>query len=149
MSQPTISTGFSGTAGNAQTYLVWGTDGYLQTPAPGASRYGTGYYIVESIEEDMKVEQIYGENGTGIEAWRVTLQHGMRWNITVQDDSDMTPPAIETSVGVVDMINNRAVYYSAKVLNNNYRAARKQPGHRVLLAENLTLVDDQTQHATA
>lgn len=141
MSQPTLSTGFQL---SGVTTLRWGTDGLLNSPAPGGSFAGTGYYIVESFDETAKVEQVYGENGTGVEVWRANLTHGKRWNITVQDDTQMTPPVVGNTVIVVDIIASATTTYTAVVLNNDYRAARKQPGHRVLLVENLTLVDSQT-----
>ena len=141
MSQPTLSTGYS-SAGI--TTMRWGTDGILQSPSPGGTFAGTGYYIVESIEESEKVEQEYGTNGTGIEAWRVILKHGKRWNITVQDDTSMSPPSVGTTAwGVVDPLNNPTLVWTATVITNDYRAARRQPGHRVVQVENLTLVDSQ------
>lgn len=125
------------------TTLIWGTSGSLTVPSPGGSYAGDGFYIVESIDESEKTEQIYGENGTGIEAWRMTLKHGLRWNVTVTDDSTMTPPVVNTTITILDFIGNKTKFYVAKVLNNDYRAARKTPGQRVLQVENLTLVDAQ------
>ena len=149
MSQPTLSTGFSAAG---ITTLVWGTDGLLQSPSPGANYAGTGYYIVESVDESEKAEQVYGENGTGIEAWRVNLRHGVRWNITVQDDVQWAAPVVGSTVNLVDLvlsttsnssINGTRKVYTGVVLSNDYRAARKQAGHRVIQVENLTLVDSQ------
>lgn len=155
MAQPTISSGFTTAGvldGNNVTTLVWGTDGLVQSIAgstPTSNTYaGTGFYIVESIDQTQKNEQIYGENGTGIESWRVILTHGNRWNITVQDSTQMTPPLAGTTVSVIDINGGRTSKYNAIVLNSDYRAARKQAGHRVIVVESLTLVDAAGTSAT-
>jgi hypothetical protein len=125
------------------TTLVWGTGGALQSPIPTAGYAGEGYYVVESIDEAQDAEQIYGENGTGIKAWRMTLVHGKKWNITVTDDTTMAPPTVNSTVSVLDFIGNKTVAYTAKVIANDYRTARKQAGQRVLQVESLTLIDPQ------
>jgi hypothetical protein len=136
------------------TTLVWGTAGALQSPVPGASYAGEGYYVVESIDEAEDAEQEYGTNGTGIKSWRMTLKHGRKWNITVTDDINMTPPTVNGTVQVLDYlggtpgsggggVGNKTVVYTAKILSNDYRTARKQAGQRVLQVENLTLIDTQ------
>lgn len=151
MSAPVVS---AGAELDGITTLVWGTGGALQTPAPSPTFAGEGSYIVESIDESEKAEQEYGTNGTGIECWRMTLKHGKRWNITVTDDTTMTPPGVNTTVSVLDYLlspanstqgggGGKTVFYTARVLSNDYRAARKAAGQRVLMVENLTLVDAQ------
>lgn len=140
MSFPTVS---AGAELDGITTIVWGTGGALQSPAPGPTYAGEGSYIVESIDESEKAEQEYGTNGTGIEAWRMTLKHGKRWNVTVTDDTSMTAPAVNTTVSILDYLGNKTVFYTARVLSNDYRAARKAAGQRVLMVENLTLVDAQ------
>lgn len=154
MAAPVIS---AGATLDGITTLVWGTGGALALPAAPAGYGGVGgegAYIVESIDESEKAEQIYGENGTGIEVWRMTLKHGLRWNITVTDDTTMAPPKVGQTVSILDYLlapansaagggGGKTTYYTAKVLSNDYRAARKSAGQRVLQVENLSLVDAQ------
>lgn len=145
---PVLSAGYS--VQQDGTLVVWGTDGFLVAPAAAAGLAGVGYYTVVSCEPTQKVDLDYGENGTGIECRRTILIHGKRWNLTVVDDLTMTAPAVGQTVTVVDIIagpstTGTASYTTkiATVIDNAYRAAQKQPGQRVLLVENLTLVDSQ------
>lgn len=159
MPQPTVSTGY---ISEGITSVIWGTDGTLLSPAPGGGYAGTGYYIVDSIDESQKVDIDYGENGTGVEARRTIITHGRRWNITVQDDTNMTPPVVGGTVTVLDLLlspnagalgfgagvtntasGQKTTAFVATIISNDYRAARKQAGQRILQVENLTLVDNQ------
>lgn len=128
------------------TSIVWGTDGILNSPAPSAGYAGTGYFIVESAEETTKAEQVYIENGTGIEAARINLIHGHRWNLTVQDDTGITGTALEVgqTVTVLDgagLLGARTSNYSAVVISVSERFARKTGATRTIEVEKLTLVD--------
>jgi len=128
------------------TTLLWGTDGLLNVPAPGGSFAGTGYYIVESVDESTKAEQVYIENGTGVEVGRINITHGHRWNITVQDDTGITGSSLEVgaTVTVVDgagLLGARTATYSAVVLSVSERFARKAAATRTIEVEKLTLVD--------
>ena len=128
------------------TTLLWGTDGLLASPAPGGSFAGTGFYIVESLDETTKAEQVYIENGTGIEAARINLTHGHRWNITVQDDTGINGQSLEvgSTVTVVDgagLLGARTATYTAVVLSVSERFARKSAATRTIEVEKLTLVD--------
>lgn len=143
---PALSTGYS-TAQDG-TLVVWGTDGILQSPAPSSGTFaGTGFYIVVSCDETEKVDLDYGENGTGIEIRRTILKHGKRWNLTVIDDVTMTPPAVASTVVVIDILQGSTgttgTIKTAVVIDASYRAAQRQPGQRVIQVENLTLVDPQ------
>jgi len=128
------------------TTLLWGTDGLLNAPAPSGSFAGTGYYIVESVDESTKAEQVYIENGTGVEVGRINITHGHRWNITVQDDTGITGSALEVgaTVTVVDgagLLGARTATYTAVVLSVSERFARKAAATRTIEVEKLTLVD--------
>ena len=129
------------------TTLLWGTDGLLASPAPGGSFAGTGFYIVESLDETTKAEQVYIENGTGIEAARINLTHGHRWNLTVQDDTNINGAALEVgqTVTVMDgaglLGGARTATYTAVVLSVSERFARKAAATRTIEVEKLTLVD--------
>lgn len=145
---PVLSSGYS--VQQDGTLVVWGTDGILVSPAAPAGLAGVSYYTVVSCEPTQKVDLDYGENGTGIEVRRTILVHGKRWNLTVVDDASMVAPQVGQTVVVVDIIlgptapnGSSYVTKTAVVIDNAYRAAQKQPGQRVLLVENLTLVDSQ------
>lgn len=124
-----INTGF---ISDGLTTLVWGTGNAINSN-----------YIVISIDESEKVEQYYVENGTGIEAARILLNQGRRWNLTCIDNSSVTPPTTGSTVTLWThtLGNSAAATASAVVINNDVRAARKTEGQRVLQCENLTLVD--------
>lgn len=123
-----VNTGFSvlGT-----TNIVWGTGNAISQS-----------YIVVSIDESEKVEQYYIENASGVEAGRVILNHGKRWNITVVDDVSITPPTVGDTVVLWTHStgNSAAATSNAVVINNDVRAARKTEGQRVLQCEKLTLI---------
>lgn len=124
-----INTGFQV---DGITTLVWGTGNAIG-----------GSFIVVSIDESQKVEQYYVENGTGVEAARILLTHGIRWNFTVIDDTTMTPPTVGSSVTIWrhTSSNNANLTAAATVINNDFRAARKTEGQRVVQVERLTLVE--------
>lgn len=129
------------------TTVIFGTDGYLQSPAPGGSYAGTGYYIVDSIDPSVKVDQVYGENGTGVESWRANIVHGARWEIVVQDDTAQGAFTINGTVTLADgglMVpgnTNRSTTYSATVIAISERFQRKQAAMRTLTVERLTLIE--------
>lgn len=115
------------------TTLVWGTGNAINSN-----------YIVLSIDESEKTETYYVENGTGIEAARIMLTQGRRWNLTVIDNSSVTPPVFGSTVSLWThslQSSNANALATAVVINNDVRAARKTEGQRVLQCENLTLVD--------
>lgn len=143
--KPVVS---NGTDLDGVTTLVWGTGGALQSPLPPGPQdvtgfAGEGYYTVDSIDEAEDADAKYGTNGTGIKSWRMLLKHGKKWNVTIQDDRTMTPPAVATTVGVIDYLGDKTAAYTAKVISNDYRTGREQPGQRVIQVENLTLIDSQ------
>lgn len=124
---PPVITAGTYIASNAST-LVWGTDGFW------------GSYIVKSIRSTDVVENIYIENGTGIRAKRIQLWQGREVDITVVDDTAMTIPKPGTSVSFKDPISKET--FAFKVINNDYNAARKQEGERVLRCECMWAIDN-------
>lgn len=115
------------------TTLVWGTGNSINSG-----------YIVVSIDESEKTETYYVENGTGIEAARVMLNQGRRWNVTCIDDNSISPPVFGSTVQLWThslQSSNANALATAVVINNDVRAARKTEGQRVLQCEKLTLVD--------
>src|SRR5678816_4099071 len=74
------------------TTIKWGTDGMYST------------YIVKSITPTDENEVIYIENRTGLKSTRVQLLQGRTYDITVIDDSAITPPKINSTITIVDQL---------------------------------------------
>ena len=91
-------------------------------------------------------EQVYIENGTGIEAARINLTHGHRWNLTVQDDTNITGTDLEVGQTILikdgaGLINATRTNYYACVVSVSERFARKAAATRTIEVERLILVD--------
>lgn len=129
------------------TGMCWGTDGLLQSPKPGSGYAGTGgFYVVEDFNEKELVDNIKLPGGTGPTLTRVQIVDGLQWAVTVRDDVNMSPPKTGTTVGIVDagkILAATAKYYTATVVENDYKAAPKTPGQRVLVVENLINIESQ------
>lgn len=144
MSYPTLSAGYALASSSGVTTLLWGTDGLLTTPAPGGTFAGTGYYIVESVDQETDVEAIYIENGTGQKVARILINNGQKFTISVQDDTAMTAPTVGSSVTIIDganLLGGGRVGYSAKVVASGEKFSRKGAAMRNITAEKLTLID--------
>jgi hypothetical protein len=127
MPAPTPSTGY---LAQGVTTIKWGTDGM------------TGFTTVIDFNEERDVEKMYVENGTGVPTTRILLDKGARWNITIVDDTRLTPPIIGAQLVMTDVLSTGVIYtFQGVVVENNYQAARKQEGHRIIQVESLTLVD--------
>lgn len=140
----TESAGWSILSSSGVTTVIWGTDGLLNSPVPAGGYAGTGYYIVESVDQETDAEPIYLENGTGQKASRVIINHGQKWTLSVQDDSNMTPPTVGATVSVVDgagLITSGKLAYTCRVIASGGRFSRKGAAMRNLSVERLTLVD--------
>jgi hypothetical protein len=68
------------------TYIVWGTDGEY----PG--------YIVTAASQETRVSEIDIENGTGFTVIVILLNDGLDVDLTVIDDTSVTPPIIGSIV---------------------------------------------------
>lgn len=145
MAWPPTSGVSVGYAVDGITTIRWGTEGTLQSP-----KRASGYYTVLRIDEKELVEVIKLPQGTGLTASRVRIKDGAHWAITVRDDTTMTAPICGTSLSIVDMagmIGTVGLRYNATVVENDYNTAVKQPGERVLVAENLRLIESQSGSA--
>lgn len=130
------------------TTVRWGTDGLLQSPKPAA-----GFYVVNNFKQSVDHDLEYLPNGSGLKAGLITLTHGYKWECTVRDDRNMTPPVVGATVNITDAggivrTEHRSTgtqevgsVFAARVVNPDYSAAPKQAGERVLLLEALLLVD--------
>lgn len=121
------------------TTIRWGTDGLVPSAASGSY-----YYVVTKFTQKERTEVIKLPQGSGLTAQRIYIKAGFQWSVTVRDESGWTPPTIGSSVYVVDaagMVSDSRLKYNAKVVNNDYETAVKQPGERVLVLERLTLIE--------
>jgi hypothetical protein len=133
------STGYKATG---RTTIKWGTEGILSSPYPSA-----GFYTVIRCPEKQLVDRTNLPNGTGITSTRVTLIDGVQWEVTVRDDSNMTPPTSGTTVSIVDvggLLGTAGLVWTATVIDSAYEANLKAAGERSILVENLVLIDSQT-----
>jgi len=117
------------------TTIRWGT---THAWAPNTSA------IVISADSAEETEKIYLEQGEGLRATRIILKHGATWDFTIQDDSGAFPsgPNVGQNVVVTNFLGgggNASV--NAVVVDDNYRAARKQEGQRVIRLEIMNLID--------
>lgn len=110
--------------------MAWGTDGIYAS------------VIVKSIRSMQMIEEIKIENGSGLTATQVLLNDGNDVEITVVDDRSVTFPASNGLLVLLDPLPTGAGGTSTtyQVVNNNYNAARKQEGERVLTAKKYTLI---------
>jgi len=132
-----VSTGYA--ADSTVTTIRWGTDGL--TPSGLTGSY---YYVCTKFSQKERTEVIKLPQGSGLTANRIYVKAGYQWSVTVRDESGWSPPSVGTSVYVVDaagMIQTTRKKYNAKVVSNDYEAAVKQPGERVLVLESLTLIE--------
>jgi len=143
MAWPTLNGSELGIRADGVTSIRWGTHGFLNSPAPGGA---AGYYVVTRFGQKSLVENTKLPNGIGLTSTRVQLIDGVEFTITVRDDTGMTPPRIGTLVSIVDAAGMLGTYtpgtaYPARIIDNNYEAAPKQPGERMLVAERLVLIE--------
>ena len=133
MSSPTTpSTGYTA---QGTTTIVFGTDTLWST------------YIVTRIAQKDLIENIKLQNGTGITSTRVQLKDGVQWDVTVRDDTGMTPPRSGNTVTIKDaggLIGNVGLSYTARVVESAWDSAPKQAAERSFTAENLVLIESQT-----
>ena len=99
------------------TTIVWGTEGIF------------GSYIVTSASESQRIEEIDIEQGAGFEAVVILLNKGFDVELTVIDDTAITPPTIAnapftlvTPYGTVNML----------LVGNKSDQARKREGMKNL-----------------
>ena len=127
------------------TTIRWGTEGLLQSPKPAS-----GYYTVLRFDQKELVDLIKLPQGSGLSASRVRIKDGTHWATTVRDDTQMTAPVVGTLLSLVDgagMKGAVGLRYSARVVENDYNTGVKQSGERVLIVENLLLIESQASSA--
>ena len=96
------------------TTIVWGTDGIYPS------------YIVTSISESQRIEEIDIENGTGFEAVVILLNKGLDVDIEVIDDTSVTPPVVGAIVTLSTPFGSAPMLLVGERTNQ----ARKREGMR-------------------
>lgn len=138
-----VSTGFNiDTPTTGVSSVRWGTEGLLQSPAAAS-----GYYVLTRFDQKELVDVVKLPQGSGLTVGRVRIKDGVQWSLTVRDDTAMTAPKVGTSITIVDAAGSQGTLglkYAATVVDNDYQTAVKQPGERVLVAENLVLIESQS-----
>lgn len=126
------------------TTLRWGTEGLLQSPQVASG----SFYVVMRFAQSAKQEVGYLENGNGVQSTRFRITHGHQWDVTVRDDSRMTPPkngdtcVVTDGGGIVPCASPTAGnVFTCAVIDSNYEASPKNPGERVLRVEALLLIE--------
>lgn len=130
-SSGSLGTGLFITTGAAT--IRWGTD--------GINPFGNSVLFVVSCTPADEIETNYVENGAGLRSVRILLWQGRRVNITVVDDSTITPPTPGQLITYSDPLSGVTFTNQFRVIENSYNAARKEAGQRVLVAEFLTNIE--------
>ena len=117
--------------------FIWGTAG-----AAGSTMFNS--YIVKSIRPSERVEQAVIENSTGLTATQILLEDGINYDVTVVDDSVITPPIAGTvgnivipNLGANFALSNATV--AALVVDTSVSLARKTEGERTFTCKTYTL----------
>lgn len=143
---PPVSGTTVGFTVKGKTTIQWGSDGLLSSPFPG----GGGFYTVTDAKQKLIIDRTKLPNGTGVSTSDVFVQDGASWEITVRDDSGMTPPVLNTAVTLVDgagLLGTVGLTYSARVVDPSWETGVKKAAERTLLCENLVAIDSQTSAA--
>lgn len=138
---PPTSGATTGYVAKGKTTILWGTEGLLASPIPAA-----GFYTVIRFSQKQIVDRTKLPNGNGVTSSDVFVTDGSTWEITVRDDTQMTPPLVNTTISVVDaqgLLGNVGLVYSARIVDSGWESAPKQAGERTLMADNLLLIDSQ------
>lgn len=127
--------------------LRWGTASAV-TSVNGVAVNGTTVGIILRINEASIVNNIKLPNGDGVTVNRVQIIDGVKWDVTLRDDSGITGrPQPGTAVVIVDMaglLGTVGLKYTSTVVESSYDASPGQPGEIVVTVENLVLIESQT-----
>lgn len=136
---PAYSTSF---LADGVTTIRWGTDGIMANSAPNGSGGGfLGFYTIESLRGTDEIDTSYIEQGTGFKATRIRLWQGRRYNLTVVDDTGMTPPSVGTKLSLVDTVSGGSMIYQFTLIDNGDNTVRKDAHKREMTVEYLTCIE--------
>jgi hypothetical protein len=134
--------------GDAST-MRWGTKAVV-THTGSTTKVGTSgtacsnFLVVTRINQSRIKDDLPFENGDGVRSGRMQIFHGIKWDITVREDTQMGVPTEGTYIQVCDIaghIGAIGLTYSAYVMTANVDSAPKQPGERVIEAERIRLIE--------
>lgn len=131
MASPTTPS--SGYSAQGVTTIVWGTDTLW------------GAYVVTRFNQKHLAENIKLSNGTGLTTTRVLLIDGSQFDLTVRDDTNMTPPKAGTTITVKDaagFLGTVGTTYTCRVVDAGWETAPKQAAERTIVAEKLALITE-------
>lgn len=117
------------------SFARWGTDELLPSK--------TSYVISRATQRWKKTDEEY-KQGSGVQSGRAQILHGVVWDVTVRDRTDVTPPQVGQTCLIVDMaghIGTIGASYLAYVMDPNYEATLGQPGERTIAFERLFLIE--------
>lgn len=137
MAWPPQSNGTNVIIKGSVTTIVWGTGGF-------AAGFGSGTGIVKGIKVSSRTGEFPIENGSGLTAQEVLVMDGLDYEVTVEDDSNITWPIDGTNVVIVcpQMIINGASNtgnITCLITKTDYNGARKTAGERVLMMKSFNL----------
>lgn len=122
----------SGYVASGVTTIRWGTEDIF------------GIYTVTRFNQKPLSENIKLPQGAGLTGTRIQLLDGSQFEMTVRDDTRMSPPRPGTTIVLQDvagMIGNVGATYTCRIVDAGYDIAPKQAGERTITAERLLLVD--------
>lgn len=114
------------------TTIEWGTEDMF------------GVFVVLRYSQRQLVTNDKLPQGSGLTSTRVQTIDGAAVDLTVRDDTTMTPPAAGTTLSIVDgggLFGAVGTSYTCRVTESGWDSAPKQAGERSLTVEKLILVD--------
>lgn len=143
----------TGYVASGVTTIRWGSGELVTSINTVATSVTVG--IVTRFNQSALVDNMKFPNGNGVSITRVLIVDGMKWDVTVRDDTGLSGtagigrPKIGTAVVIVDAAGLVAgglstAKYTATVVEGGYDAAPKQPGEMTFTVENLALIESQS-----
>ena len=142
MQAPAIYVSQVGFIQDGPATLLWGTAGILGevTDHNNISQGSLAGYILKSLRSTATTETLYVENGSGMRIWRAILDQGREYELTVVNDTTITPPAVGYRIFINDPQSGLApaVFICT---NPDANANRKSEGERVIRGVFDNLID--------
>lgn len=130
------------------SYFKWGTDQVLTLLGGATLNAGqdvSGFIVVERIRPHRKKTNKEYMNGSGVQSGRVQIFHGMIWEGTIRDNSQISSIPREGTYGtLVDMAGHLGapgLPYGAYLLDSDYEGEPGEPGKRTVLFERIKLIE--------
>jgi hypothetical protein len=130
------------------TTVFWGTYPFLPTNSnisttinTGGSGGFMGYYIVESIRSEERVDIHEIAQGSGLIVGRIAIWQGRRYTITVIDDTNFPPPAPLSQLGFYDIAAKNAIIKAFTLISISKTLEYANVAKRELVCEALTGIE--------